>query len=94
MMIIRHFSIITATITTVLSDNYQFHCTECCNTQLNFSHTWKYQVFAICCHMLHQSWEDDHHLAVLESCRQTSDMKSQQDLGWVSKPAKLKDHIA
>jgi len=93
MIIIRHFGIITAAITNVLSDNCQFHCTACSNAQLNFALTWNTRFLSYvvtCCInpgkiiiLVYWSLVD-----------KTSDMKSQQDLGWVSKPSKLKDHNA
>jgi len=93
-MIIRRFSIITATVTVVLSDNHQFHCTACSSAQLNFALTWNTRSLSYvvtCCINLGKKITILLYWSLVDK---TSDMKSQQDLGWVSKPSKLKDHNA
>jgi hypothetical protein len=66
MMMIRHFSINTATTTAaVQSDDHRLHCTTRMDAPLTVTFARKYQVSVI----LPGSWAEDHLLALLESRR-------------------------
>jgi hypothetical protein len=98
-MMIRHFSLNKATSTVaVQSDDHRPHCTIRSKASLTFALVRKYQVSAVCCHMLPESWAEDHGLALLESRRRdiwyVPRRKSRGDLGRVSEQARKKYHRA
>jgi hypothetical protein len=99
LMMIRHFSINTATTTAaVQSDDHRLHCTTRSDSPLTVALARKYQVSVVCCHMLPGSWAKYHLLAPMESRRRdiwdVPRRRSQGDLCRVREQARKKDHCA